>query len=346
MKEQLQKTMVSCTGTLRDAMMAIERGASEIALVVNDKESMVGTLTDGDVRRALLSGAALDSPLEPWQQKKFKYVRQGAGRAEVMDLMKALTISQVPELDDKGRVLALHRLVDTVGHPARPNCAVIMAGGKGTRLGALTQNLPKPMIHVAGRPILERLVLHVVSSGIRHIYLSINYLGHMVEEHFGDGSRFGCKIEYLRERKPLGTGGALGILPVLPEHPIVVMNGDVVTQADLGAMLRFHDSMGYKATMGVREYTHSIPFGCVEVGYQGQLHGIVEKPTIRQDINAGIYVISPSLLTIIPQDRDYPITHLFAYCLDDGAKVGAFRITDDWIDVGQPEQLRQARTGA
>ena len=324
--------------------MAIERGACEIALIIDKAEVMIGTMTDGDARRALLAGAALESSLAPWYQPKFKFVKQGAGRAEVMDLMKALAISQVPELDDSGHVIALHRLADTIGQAPRPNWAVIMAGGKGTRLRPITEHLPKPMIHVAGRPILERLVLHVVGSGIRHIFLSINYLGHMVEEHFGDGSRFGCKIEYLREDRPLGTGGALSLLPDIPEHPVVVMNGDVVTQADLGAMLRFHDHHNHVATLGVREYAHTVPFGCVEVE-GGRLTQLVEKPTLRRLINTGIYVISPEALTTIPKDTEYPITQLFETHLQAGDSIGAFHFEDDWIDVGQPDQLRQARGG-
>lgn len=344
MKEQLQKTLVSHSDTLRDAMIALERGACEIALVLDEDAKLVGTLTDGDIRRAFLSGASIDDPLEPWQQKKFKFVHEGAGRAEVLDLMKALTIAQVPELDSQGRVVMLHRLSETIGQTWRPNSAVIMAGGKGTRLRPITEHLPKPMIQVAGRPILERLVLHVVGNGIRHIYLSINYLGHMVEEHFGDGSRFGCKIEYLREDRALGTGGALGLLPKIPEHPILVMNGDVVTQADLGAMLRFHEHNKHVATMGVREYVHTVPFGCVEVA-EGRLTQLVEKPTLRRLINTGIYVISPSLLASIPPETEYPITQLFETHLQAGDSIGAYHFEDEWIDVGQPEQLKQARGG-
>src|SRR5262249_25289961 len=261
----LDSCTVSLSKRLLDAMWALERGGVEIVLVIDEAGRLIGTVTDGDLRRALLKGATLDSPLAPHIQRQFTAVGRDAGRAEVMDLMRARSIGQIPILDEAGRLVGLHLLHQILGAIERPNWALVMAGGKGTRLKPLTDALPKPLIRVAGRPILERIVLHLVGYGMRRIFVSINYMGNLIEDHFGDGSRFGCQIEYLREDKPLGTGGSLSLLPGQPDFPLLVMNGDLITQADLGAMLEFHARGGQLVTVGVRTYFHTIPFGCVEL---------------------------------------------------------------------------------
>jgi dTDP-glucose pyrophosphorylase len=345
MLKSLELCLVSLERRVIDAMKALDCGGVEIALVIDGDDRVVGILTDGDIRRALLAGATLESPLAPFVQRRFTAVGPQAGRTEVLELMRARTIAQVPVLDGSGRLVGLHLLHDIVGCAVRPQRAVIMAGGKGTRLKPLTDRVPKPMIRVAGRPILERLVLHLVGCGIRHIVLSINYLGHVIEEHFGRGERFGCRIDYLRETKPLGTGGALAMLPDLADPSLLVVNGDLVTQADVGALLDFHELGGFDATLAVREYSHTVPFGCVEV--QGdQIVQIEEKPVVTRLINAGIYVLDPGLITQIPPDTEYPITALLEHAVASGGRVGAWQIVDDWLDVGHHDQLRIAREGA
>jgi NDP-sugar pyrophosphorylase family protein len=272
-------------------------------------------------------------------------VTPAAGRAEVLDLMQARTLEQIPVVNADGTLGGLHLMHEVIGTVERPNWAVIMAGGKGVRLRPITEHLPKPMIPVAGRPILERLVLHLVGSGVRRIFLAINYLGHLVENHFGNGSRFGCHIEYLREQQPLGTGGALRLLPEPPPGPMLVMNGDLVTQVDVGALLDYHRQGGHVATMGVRLYAHTVPFGCVETR-AGRITELVEKPDLTRLINTGLYVLNPALIERVPADQEFPITDLFTGCLERGESVGAYELIEDWIDVGQREQLRQAREGA
>jgi NDP-sugar pyrophosphorylase family protein len=239
-------------------------------------------------------------------------------------------------------VVGLHLLHDMVGTTEVQSWAVVMAGGKGTRLAPLTHHLPKPMIPVAGRPILERIVLHLVGAGIRRIFLSVNYLAHMVEEHFGDGAGFGCKIEYLRETKPLGTGGALSLLPERPTAPLLVMNGDLVTQFDVQAILRKHEVSGAAATVASRRYFHTIPFGCMTLDGE-RLTQMEEKPTFSRMVNAGIYVVSPDLLARVPQETEYTMPALLDDCLRRNEIVTAWELQDDWIDVGQREQLKQAR---
>jgi len=296
------------------------------------------------VRRALLKGAALESPAVEHCQRNYTAVGPGTGRAEVLDLMQARRFGQIPIVDEEGTLLGLHLLHDILGSTERPNWAVIMAGGQGTRLRPLTEKIPKPMVPVAGRPILERLVLHLVGFGIRRIFLAIHYLGHTIEDYFKDGSTHGARIEYLREEEPRGSGGALSLLPGRPEDPLLVMNGDLVTQADLGSLLGFHETGGYRATVAVRPYHHKVPFGCVEER-DGRVVSIEEKPLVSRLINAGIYVLSPDLLERVPRQGAFPLPSLIDDCLARGESVGAWTIQEDWIDVGQAEHLHIAREG-
>ena len=340
----LRDCLIPAGATLRDAMVALDRGALQIVLVLDDRERLVGTVTDGDLRRALLAGASLDGPVEAAMQKRFTTVDARAGRAEVLDLMRARSIHAIPILDQTGHVAGVHLLREIIGAEERPNWAVIMAGGRGLRLRPMTETLPKPMLPVAGRPILERIVLHLVGFGIRRLFIAVHYLGRTIEDHFGDGADFGARIEYLREAEPGGSGGALALLPAAPAHPLLVMNGDLVTQADVAKLLDFHESGGLKATIGIRPYQHAVPFGCVEVR-DGRVIALEEKPLVSRLISAGIYALAPDLPARVPQGEEFPITALVSDCLARGEAVGAFPIEDDWIDVGHDERLRVAREG-
>lgn len=339
----LARLCVKPDATVVEAMRAINDGGQAVAFVCGGRGRVLGLLTDGDLRRALLDGAGLDSRcLLQAMRRDFASVRPEAGRAEALDLMRARHIEQLPVLDAKGRLVGLHTLHNLLGATARPNVAVIMAGGRGTRLYPITQHLPKPMVTVAGRPILERLVLHLVGYGIRRIYLSVNYLAEMIEAHFGDGAAFGCEIRYLRETQPLGTGGPLALLPERPAHPMLVMNGDLVTQVDVARLLAFHEQGRFVATFGLRTHSIEVPFGVATVRGD-RVVGLREKPTERLCVNAGIYVIDPALTELIPRDREFPITELFASCLRRRLPLGAHMIEDEWVDVGRPQELRRAR---
>lgn len=341
--DRLEALLIGERATLREALRCIDQGACGIAFVRDRGGKVLGSLADGDVRRALLRGMSLDSPTVcDAMHREFTWVSPQVGRAEVLDLMRASVISHVPVLDPKGQLVGLHVMRELVGGIERPNWAVIMAGGRGVRLRPLTETVPKPMVRVAGRPILERLVLHLTGFGIRRIFLSVNHLASVIEDHFGDGDRFGCRIEYLRETTPLGTGGALSLLPERPKHPLLVMNGDLVTQFDVAHVLEFQRAGDFSATFGVRPYNVEIPFGVAEVRGK-RLVGLREKPTESMLINAGIYVLTPETLRIVPKERDYPITNLFETLLAKQRTVGACLIQDEWMDVGRHEELRRAR---
>ena len=341
MSLELSPHTVSKDATVREAMAAIDAGSSGVVMIVGDDEFLEGLMTDGDLRRMLLAGAEMDTPIENAINRKFTSVSSHTPRADVLDLMAARTIEQIPVVDEDGRLVGIHSIGSIAMKEPLPNWAVIMAGGKGTRLGELTENTPKPMLKVAGRPILERIVLHLVGAGIRKIFLSVNYLSQVIEDHFGDGSDFGCEIVYLKESSPLGTGGALSLLTENPEHPLIVMNGDLVTDFHVRRMLRYHEQGGYLATVGLNHYSHRVPFGCVTLS-DGAITGIKEKPLMNELVNCGIYTISPGLLERI-QPEFFPITDLFEQCLKNNEPVGGYVIEEDWTDIGLPEELETAQ---
>jgi dTDP-glucose pyrophosphorylase len=342
MAENFEETVVSESASLRNAMEVLDRGSLEIVLVVSPDGTLLGTLTDGDIRRAILSGASLENIASRYMHRRFTFVTPSANRAEVLDLMRARTLHQIPIVDEDGKLVGLHLLREILGASIRPNWAVVMAGGRGERLRPITDSLPKPMIKVAGRPILERIVLHLVGFGLRRIFLSVNYMGDVIQGHFKDGAAFGCRIEYLMEEKPLGTGGALSLLPEKPDHPVLMLNGDLLTQFNVENMLAFHAGGGFKATVGVHEYVHTVPYGVVEQGGD-RITAVREKPTHTWLVNAGIYVFEPGLMERVPKDTYFPLPTLVEECLDFGEPVGAFPIKEDWIDVGHPRELRNAR---
>jgi dTDP-glucose pyrophosphorylase/CBS domain-containing protein len=340
--------VVPVDATIREAMQVIDQGACELALAVDDTGRLLGTITDGDVRRAILAGRDLDDPVKPHVNASPLVVGPDEPRPAVIDLMQSHLVSQIPMVDDDGRLVGLHLLRHLVGRVSRPNLAVVMAGGRGARLGPLTDDLPKPMLRVAGRPILERIILHLVGSGLTTIALSVNYLAERIEEHFGDGSSLGCRIVYLREdpEAPLGTAGSLSLLADTDlglDHPVLVMNGDLVTEFDVASLLDAHESSDAVATVAGRRYNHQVPFGVLQTGPDDLVEGLVEKPVAEWWANAGIYVLDPDVVGRVPTDEPSDLPRLLAGEIRAGRRVGLWRLVDDWHDVGRPDDLRHAR---
>ncbi len=339
--KNLEKFVLPENATIGDAMQAIELNWREVIMIQNQQEAIIGIITDGDIRRGLLGGLTMTDLASKIMSSDYISVAFKTDRTAVLDLMTALHIRHVPVLDKNHQLLGIHFLEEIIGTPMRPNVAVIMAGGKGTRLRPYTESCPKPMVKVAGRPILERIVLNLVGNGIRHIYLSINYLGHMIEEHFGDGSNFGCHIDYLRETTELSTGGALGLLPVKLQYPILVLNGDQVTRINVQEMLACHTESQADATISVGHYRHEVPYGVVHQE-GGKLTSLEEKPSLDILINLGIYVINPDMLELVPKNEFFHITDLYARLLEQKKTVATYFSEEDWIDVGRPDDLKRA----
>ncbi|GAB3875577.1 nucleotidyltransferase family protein [Terrabacter terrigena] len=343
----LRAACAPTTATLRDALEVVDRSATLVCLLVDDDMRLAGLLTDGDLRRAVLKGDGLDAPALDHATRSPHFVAAGSPRALVLDLMQALRISAVPELDDDGTLVNLHTLSDVVGSAPLPNVAVVMAGGRGTRLGDLTKDTPKPLMTVAGRSILEWIVLGLVGDGIREVYVSVNYLAEQIEEHLGDGSRLGVAVHYLREDPglPLGTAGSLTLLreqrPDL-EHPVLVMNGDLMVEFDAAALLDAHRRTDAAVTMATRTYQHEVPFGVVESS-GGRVTGVSEKPTLSFDINAAVYAVEPRALAWLPAGRASTMPGLVETCLERDERVTAWPIQSEWIDVGTPKDLARAK---
>lgn len=330
-------------------MRTIDAGAESIALVLSSDNRFEGTVSDGDIRRALLAGADLEDDIHPFVARDPVTVTAGTDRAAVLDLMRARQLNHIPVLDAAGRLVGLHVVRDVLGAEEKPNWAVIMAGGRGTRLGKLTESTPKPMLPVAGRPILERIVLHLVGSGISRIYLSVGHLAEPIRQHFGDGSEHGCTIGYLEEdpAAPLGTGGPLRVLLERepPTEALLVMNGDLVTSFSVSEILEHHVRSDASATVALRDYVHEVPFGVAQLDETDArlLTRLDEKPSWTGLVNAGIYVIEPELLGLIPAGVNYPITSLIEACLNRDDRVAGWRVTDEWHDIGRLSDFARAR---
>lgn len=345
---RLNSVTADSDARLRDVLEVIDRSGLAVALLVDGDGRLVGLLTDGDVRRALLHGAGLTDPALPHATARPQTVAAGSARALVLDLMKALRIAAVPELDDSGRVVGLHTLSDVIGVAPLPNPAVIMAGGRGTRLGALTRDTPKPLLEVAGRSIIEWIVLNLVGGGIRDVHVSVGHQADQVEEHLGDGSRLGCTVSYLREdpARPLGTAGALALFrarcPALTV-PAIVMNGDLMVQFEPTALFNAHSRSGAAISIATRPYRHEVPFGVLDIGPDSRVKGIREKPTVSMDVSGGVYAVSPPALALVPDGAPCSMPELIQYCLDHGEPIAAWSLPSDWIDVGTPADLARAK---
>ena len=337
----LQSLQLTNSESLSDAIRVIDVGDVQIALVIDGNRRLIGTITDGDIRRALLRGEALDTPVEKIMFRSFRALPASATEDEALALMRRETLHQIPALDEQGRVVRLFLLEELIKPKRRANPVVIMAGGEGKRLRPLTQDCPKPMLRVGGKPLLEIILEQCIDAGFQHFYLSVNYLKNQIQYHFGDGARWHVSIDYLEETQPLGTGGALSLLPQKPTEPLLVLNGDVLTRVDYGRLLRFHNEHEAAATLCVREHTTQIPYGVVRMD---DLHVLTleEKPVLSHYVNAGIYLLDPALIDLVPQDRFFDMPTLLEKAMQHQHRVSAFPIHEYWLDVGHPETLARA----
>jgi dTDP-glucose pyrophosphorylase len=336
-----RKTILSANATLREVIDCMNLSSMRIVLIVNERNELYGTISDGDIRRGLLKGLSLDSPIDTVIHRRALVVPSTVGREMVLQLMVANRIQQIPVVDEKQRVCGLHVWDEITTPPARSNRMVIMAGGRGTRLRPFTEDCPKPLVTVAGKPMLEHIVERAKIEGFSDFVFAVHYLGHMIEEYFGDGDKLGVSIEYLREETPLGTAGGLSLLTVRPQEPFVVTNGDVVTDIRYGDLLDFHTRHAAAATMAVRSHEWKHPFGVVQT--RGvDIVGFEEKPIARTHINAGVYVLSPRVLDELKQGAVCDMTTLFERLQARELRTVAYPMHEPWLDVGQPDDLEKA----
>ena len=329
--------------SIQQAIRNLDQVAIKIVLVVNETGELEGTISDGDIRRGLLKGLDLNSPIANVIRRNPLVVPPEMGRDMVMQLMVANKIQQVPVVDELRHVVGLHLWDEITSPPTRSNLMVVMAGGMGTRLRPHTENCPKPLLPVAGKPILEHIIERAKLDGFSRFVLAIHYLGQMIEDYFGNGERLGVRIEYLREQSPLGTAGALGLLNPLPSAPFVVTNGDVITDIRYGELLDFHIRHDAAATMAVRVHEWQHPFGVVQT--QGvEIVGFEEKPVARSHINAGVYALDPDALSVLNADAHCDMPTLFERLQSQAKRTVAYPMHEPWLDVGRPDDLKRANS--
>ena len=343
MRADWRAVRVHPQASMLQTMAVLSDGRLGLALVVDETDRLVGTVTDGDVRRAILDRMGLDTPVSAVMERRFTSVAADVRANDALNLMHDKAIRQLPVCDARGLVVGIYVMEDLIEPVTRPNWVVMMAGGQGRRLWPLTDFVPKPMLPVGSQPMLEHILAQVVRHGFRRIFVSINHLGEQIERHFGDGQTFGCSIEYLREDRPLGTGGSLSLLPGPPEHPVLVTNGDLLTSVDLSELMDYHESGGAAATLCVRQLTYQVPYGIVKCDGD-EVTAVDEKPAHTELVNAGIYVFEPSLLAYVPSDgSDYPLPALIAEAHSRGLKVRRFAIKEEWMDVGHLDEYERVR---
>ncbi|HEY3432216.1 MAG TPA: nucleotidyltransferase family protein [Rhodocyclaceae bacterium] len=335
-------TLLADTATVGEAIRNLEDSQQQIVLVLATDGSLAGTITDGDIRRGLLRGFDLSSSIGGLIHRNPLVVPPDLDLEFAIRIMQANDIRQIPVVNDQRMVVGLHTMKMKHAPALKPNVMVIMAGGQGKRLRPYTENCPKPMLLVAGKPMLEHIIERAISENFRRFIISTHYLGHMIEEYFGDGSRFDVDICYLREEAPLGTAGALGLMDPRPELPILVTNGDVLCDISYGDLLDFHNRHKAMATMAVRIHEWQHPFGVVNIDGV-DIVGFEEKPISRSHINAGVYVLMPEALDEMVAGDYCDMPTLFALLQDKGARTIAYPMHEPWLDVGRADDLVHAR---
>lgn len=339
--KQWKKSVVPPTASLRDTIRTIDAGAIQIAFVVDSDNRLLGTVTDGDIRRAILRGVSLDGEARLVMNPHPITAPSDMSRPAILEIMRHKLIHQIPVLDQAGRIVDVELLDNLLMREEPQNWVVLMAGGLGTRLRPLTEEVPKPMLKIANKPLLEIILENFIEQGFRKFYFSVNYKADMVQSHFADGSHWDAEIRYLREIERMGTAGPLSLLPENLTHPVIVMNADLLTKLNFRQLLDFHHEHRGAATMGVREYDFQVPYGVVRID-NTRIMAIDEKPVQRFFVNAGIYVLGPEALNLIPKETYFDMPELFNVMIGRNMETAVFPIREYWLDIGRLEDFQRA----
>lgn len=332
--------LVLSSESIKNALKVIDQESLRVALVVDKDHKLLGTVTDGDIRRALIQGKLLDAPVSDVMCSEPTTANINSTRNQLISIMEEKDLLAIPIIEN-GKVIGLETLNLIYHRKKYDNPVFIMAGGFGKRLRPLTDNCPKPMLKVGKKPILETVITNFISAGFHKFYISTHYMPEIIKDYFGDGEKWNVSIEYLYEDEPLGTGGALGLLPKsLPELPVIIMNGDILTNIDLEKLLQNHVTNNAQATMCVREFEYQIPFGVVD-SEGGRIKSMVEKPTQRFHINAGIYVIGKEIIDSIVINKKIDMPSLLDLHLDKNIQV--FPFYEYWLDIGRMDDFKKAQ---
>jgi dTDP-glucose pyrophosphorylase len=338
-----KKTILRQTDTMDMAVKALNQESLRIVMVVDDDERLIGSITDGDIRRGLIRKLPMNTAIAEFMHKNPIVMLVGGNKSQMLAKMKELDLLQLPIVDSDGRIVGLETLQSLIEKKKFNNPVFLMAGGFGKRLAPLTNNTPKPLLKVGNKPILENVINQFIDAGFYNFYISTHYRAEMVQEYFGDGSNLNVSIKYIYENAPLGTAGSLGLLPDnLPKLPILMMNGDLLTNVDLKELLRFHLQEGEDVTMCVREYDFQVPYGVVETNGKHVI-SIEEKPVHHFFVNAGIYVLNPSILDMVDGKSCIDMPQLLKQKMRESGKISMFPVHEYWLDIGQIKEFDQAQ---
>lgn len=338
-----KKTVVDERASVRDVLKALDRGSNRIVLVVDDKYKLAGTVTDGDVRRGLLGNLEMHDPVGVISNKSPFSICSNLSKEEKIDILKKNHILAIPVVDNSYKLVGLESLSDLMRPSPKKNPVCIMAGGFGLRLGALTDNCPKPMLPVGETPLLERIVLRFIENGFTEFYITTHFMPEVIKNHFGDGSQWGVNIKYIHESSPLGTGGAIGLLAnYIGDEPVIVINGDVLTDISFDNLIRHHEESGDAITICAREREFAISYGVVNE-VDAKVCSLEEKPIYRYKINLGIYVFDKSVVESAVGLNRIDMPSILEKNIALGAKVGCYEDSSYWLDIGQLEDYEKAQ---
>jgi dTDP-glucose pyrophosphorylase len=338
------QTLVYPDSTLSETIKVLDAAALQIVLVVDkDNRKLLGTVTDGDIRRALIKRLSMESPVHEIMSPNPKVAHEGWSKARLLAFMEQQRLLQMPIVDEDGILVGLETLHGLLEHPRQENPVFLMAGGYGTRLRPLTDTCPKPMLSIGDKPILEIILESFVNTGFYRFYISTHYMPEKIQDYFGDGSRWGVSIQYVHEEQALGTAGALGLLPHAEiNSPMIMMNGDLLTNLNYLTLLDFHEEHGGSATMCVKEYEYQVPYGVIQSdGHRAT--EIVEKPIHSYHINAGIYLLTPELVRSVKQGQHIDMPTLLEQEIEAGRGVNLYPLNDYWLDIGRMDDLKRAK---
>ncbi len=339
--KNIQNIKLNKNSTIKEALKIIESGAMQIALVVEDNDKLIGTLTDGDIRRGLLKGLDLDSSVESIIFMTPTIATVSDTKEEILKIALAKKLHQIPIIDKNGKIVGIQEIEELIKPKEKTNKVVLMVGGLGTRLRPLTDNTPKPMLKVGNKPILQTIVEKFAEYGYINIVMCVNYKSHVIKDYFGDGSEFGVNIEYIFEDQRMGTAGALSLLKEKPTEAFFVMNGDLLTNVNFEHLHDYHMSNSAMGTMCVREYDFQVPYGVVNIE-DSRIISIEEKPMQKFFVSAGIYMLSPEILKFIPQDEFYDMPTLFEKLISENKNAISFPLREYWLDIGRMEEYKKA----
>lgn len=337
----LAQSLIGPDTSIRTLIERFTTRRVQIGLVIDAQQKLVGTVTDGDLRRGLLRSISTDAPLREIMNTAPRTLRFGEPRGDIVAFMRREKIKHLPVVDFAGRAVDLITIESLLAPAPQPYPIVLMAGGEGRRLRPLTEHTPKPMLDVGGRPILETIVRRFAAAGFSDFHISVNYRADVIRNHFGDGGSLGIDISYIEEDMPLGTAGPLARLSANQDSPVLVMNGDILSKVDPVQMIDFHRENASAATMAVRSYESQVPYGVVDIT-DNEIRGLREKPVTRHFINAGIYVLGPDALDLVPRDRAFDMPDLFEACRVHNLRTHAYPVEEYWVDIGQIDDYRRA----